>query len=140
MKNVDSKEAVEGFLLKTHEILEAKDFNIYKNFQFLRFRTSYSDDNKHTNDETLVDLDYGVKDVVAEILSLTVENYKETIIDNQAGKIKPFYCFIKTIKGKQVYIKFKISEVKEKQIFCVSFHFAEFFVYDNQLPYKNNKK
>ena len=100
-----------------------------------RLRTNYSENNSYTNESTLVELNYGLKDVVNEIISLTVEHYKETIIDNQPGKLQPFYCFIKNINRKQVYIKFKISEVKNKQIFCVSFHFAEYYVRAEELPY-----
>ena len=139
MKQVDSKEAVESFLLKAHEILKDISFDIHKNFYLQRLRTSYSENNLYTNESTLVELNYGLQDVVDEIISLTVENYKETFIDNQPGKTKPFYCFIKNINGKQVYIKFKISEVKNKQVFCVSFHFAEFNVKDEELPYRNNE-
>lgn len=139
MKQVDSKEAVESFLLKVHEILKDDSFDIHKNFYLQWLRTSYSENNLYTNESTLVELNYGLKDVVDEIISLTVENYKETFIDNQPGKVRPFYCFVKNINGKQVYIKFKISEVKNKQVFCVSFHFAEFNVKDEELPYKNNE-
>ena len=139
MKQVDSKEAVESFLLKAHKILKDVSFDINKNFYLQRLRTSYSENNSYTNESTLVELNYGLQDIVDEITSLTVENYKETFIDNQPGKMKPFYCFIKNINGKQVYIKFKISEVKNKQVFCISFHFAEFNVKDEEMPYKNNE-
>lgn len=136
MKQVDSKEAVESFLLNVRKILNSSSFNINKNFLFIRFRASYSDNNLHTNDSTLIDLEYNTQDVVNEIKSLTTEHYKETFIDNQPGKINPFYCFIKTINNKQVYIKFKIKEKNNKQVLCVSFHFAEHDVSDNKLPYK----
>ena len=135
MKQVDSKEAVESFLLKAQGILKDSSFDIRNNFYLKRFRSSYSGNNSYNNDETLIELNYTLQDVVNEIVSLTAENYKETFIDNQPGKIKPFYCFIKTINGKQVYIKFKLSESKQKQVFCVSFHFAEFNVSDDELPY-----
>ena len=136
MKRVDSKEAVESFLLKAQAILKDKSFDIRRNFYIQRLRTSYSANNLYTNEDTLIELNYGSKDVVAEILSLTVENYKETFIDNQPNKKEPFYCFIKTINGKQVYIKFKISENKNNQVFCISFHFVEYNVKDEELPYK----
>lgn len=139
MKQVDSKAAVESFLLKTHEILEDKSFDIKKNFCFMMLRRKYSDNNCYTNESTMIELNYNLKDIVKEILSLTAENYKETFIDNAPGKTKPFYCFIKSINGKQVYIKFKISEERNKQIFCISFHFAERYVKDEELPYKLNK-
>ena len=140
LKQVDSKKAVESFLFKAQKILKDDSFDIHKNFYLKCLRTNYSENNLYTNESTLLDLNYGLQDVVDEIISLTVENYKETFIDNLPGKVKPFYCFIKNINGKQVYIKFKISEVKNRQVFCVSFHFAEFNVKDESLPYKHNRK
>lgn len=136
MKQIDSEETVNGFLNDARRILTSDSFDIMKNFYFQRLRRQYSANNLYTNESTLLELDYGVQDVVNAIISLTVANYKETIIDNQPDKIKPFYCFIKSIRERQVYIKIKISEVKEKQVFCVSFHFAEFNVSDNELPYR----
>lgn len=140
MKRVDGIEVVESFLLKAQQILKDDAFDIRKNFYIMRLRRSYSENNLHTNESTLLELDYEARHVVKEIISLTVENYKETLIDNMPSKKKPFYCFIKKIKGKQVYIKFKISEEKEKQVFCVSFHFVEIDVEDEELPYKKNNK
>ena len=138
MKQVDSKEAVESFLLKAHNILEDKDFNIKNNFYVKIYRQNYSTNNNYTNESTMLELGYNAQNIVDEILSLTAENYKETFIDNAPGKTKPFYCFIKSINGKQVYIKFKISEEKNKQVFCISFHFAEREVKDEELPYKSS--
>ena len=137
MKQVDSKQTVESFLLKAHNILKDKSFDIRKNFYIQRLRTSYSENNLYTNDSTLIELNYDSHDVINEIISLTAENYKETFIDDKPGMNNPFYCFIKTINGKQVYIKFKISEVKNKQVFCISFHFSEYDVDEQKLPYYN---
>ena len=137
MKQVDSKQTVESFLLKAHNILKDKSFDIRKNFYIQRLRTSYSENNLYTNDSTLIELNYDSHDVINEIISLTVENYKETFIDDKPEMNNPFYCFVKTINGKQVYIKFKISEVKNKQVFCISFHFSEYDVDEKKLPYYN---
>lgn len=136
MKQVDSKEAVESFLLKAHEILKDNSFDMKKNFYLQLYRNSYSENSIYTNIDTLIELNFSLQDAVDTIISFTVENYKETIIDNKEGKINPFYCFIKSINNRQVYIKIKISEEKEKQVFCVSFHFSEYYVADDALPYK----
>lgn len=135
MKRVDTKEEVECFLAKAFDILKDKDFNINKNFCFIKKRSCYEVNNQYTNESTMIELDYQTKDVVNELLTLRVENYMETVIDNKPERVIPFYCFIKKINEKQVYIKFKISEVKEKQVLCVSFHFVEYFVSDCKLPY-----
>ena len=85
----------------------------------------------------MVELGYGLYDVVNEIKTLTINEYYETVIDNIVGNKNNFYSFIKYIESKQVYIKFKIQEKNDKQIFCVSFHFAEYNVKDIKFPYKN---
>lgn len=138
MTYTDSKETVEKFLIKVRNILTDRNFNIKNNFYILKLRKNYSANNKYTNLSTMAELEYEEKDVLNEILSLTIEHYKETWLDNQPGKIHPFYCFIKEISNKQVYIKFKISEEKNKQVFCVSFHFSERNVELSELPYKEN--
>ena len=135
MKQVDSKSTVESFLIKVQTVIKSKSFNINKNFYLQMLRSSYSENHIHTNKSTMIELDYRLKDVVNEIALLTVENYKETFIDNKPGNLKPFYCFIKSIKGKQVYIKFKINEKQADNIFCISFHFVEFNVKETDLPY-----
>lgn len=132
----DTREEVESFLNIAKAILNNKNFCLRKNFRFQYERLSYIQNNQYTNKSTLLDLDYGLDDVVNEIKSLTIEQYKETIIDNMPGKFLPFYCFIKVINRRQVYIKIKISEEKENQVFCVSFHFAEFEVCESEFPYK----
>ena len=137
MKWIDSKKAVKQFLSKAHSILLNPCFDIHKNFYMKIIRNNYVDNNKHTNKSTLIDLDYGLKDVVNEILQLKVENYKETVEDNKINKANPFYCFIKKIKSKNVYIKFKIREENNEKIFCVSFHFTEFEITNKDLPYNN---
>jgi hypothetical protein len=132
LKVIDTKETVENFLLAAHTILDNNTFDVRKNFYFIPVRASGDDRNK----ETLLDLNYNTTDVVNEIRQLTVKNYKETIIDNMPGKKAPFFCFVKFIVKDQVYIKFKISEVKDNQVFCVSFHYVDYFVKDSEFPYK----
>ncbi len=138
MSYIDSEEAVESFLKNVQKIITDKDFNLNKQFIFKFNRRQYSADNSYTNNETLAELEYQLEDVANELLSLTVEEYKETFLDNKPNKVNPFYCFIKVIKGKQVYIKIKIREENNKNIFCVSFHFAEKRVPDRLLPYKHS--
>ena len=136
MTFIDSEEAVESFLHDVQGIITDKKFDLNKQLIFKMNRMQYSANNSYTNNGTLATLGYGLGDVANELLSLSVQEYKETFQDNKPNKINPFYCFIKTIQGKQVYIKIKIREENKRSIFCVSFHFAEKEVPDNLLPYK----
>lgn len=133
LNRIDSKDAVEQFLDKAKEILNDKNFDIKNNFSLKQVRERTGDDRNRT---TMIELGFNVKDVIEEIKKLSVKDYKETVIDNMPGKKNPFYCFVKFIDIDQVYIKFKLSEVKGKQIFCVSFHFVDYPVADHEFPYK----
>lgn len=133
LNRIDSKDAVEQFLNKAKEILNDKNFDIKNNFSLKQVRERTGDDRNRT---TMIELGFNVKDVIGEIKKLSVKDYKETVIDNMPGKKNPFYCFVKFIDIDQVYIKFKLSEVKGKQIFCVSFHFVDYPVADHEFPYK----
>lgn len=132
LKFIDSQENVENFLSAAHRILDSDTFDSRKNFYFIPVRLSGDDRNK----ETLLDLNYDTTDVIGEIRQLTVKDYKETIVDDMPGRKKPFFCFVKFIVKDQVYIKFKISEVKDNQVFCVSFHYVDYLVKDSEFPYK----
>lgn len=132
MNKIDTKETVEKFLSETHIILNSSTFDPSKNFYFIPTRSSGDDRNKNT----LLDLDFTTSDVIDVIKSLTVSEYKETVIDNMPGKKKPFFCFVKFIVKEQVYIKFKISETKDSQVFCISFHYVDYVVKDSEFPYK----
>ena len=134
LKRIDSRDAVEKFLTQTKEILSDKNFNLKKNFKLLEVRSSTGD---ARNRDTLLALDYSPRDVVEEIKKLTVKDYKETVIDDMPGRTLPFYCFVKFIEIDQVYIKFKLSEVHGRQIFCVSFHFVDYPVANREFPYKS---
>lgn len=136
MKRVDSENVVAAFLGKTRSILSSNQFDLSRNFYLKQVRASTGVDR---NRITMLALNYTTKDVVEEIKKLTTEDYKETVIDNLPGRQCPFYCFVKYIIKDQVYIKFKISEVRDCQVFCVSFHFADFYVADSEFPYKKER-
>ena len=133
LNRIDSKGAVEQFLNNTKEILNDKGFDVKNNFYLKEVREQTGDDRNRT---TMLELGYNRQDVIDEIKKLSVKDYKETVIDNMPGRKNPFYCFVKFIEIDQVYIKFKLSEVKGKQIFCVSFHFVDYPVADHEFPYK----
>lgn len=132
---IDKKEDVEIFLSKCFSILCSNDFNMDRNFYLQVDRQHYI--GHYTNRATMVELGYNLEDVVEEIKSLKIEDYLETLIDKKEGTEKNFYCFIKYIQSRQVYIKIKIAEKNDNQIFCVSFHFAEYSVAIEEFPYKN---
>ena len=133
MKVIDSETTVDTFLKHTRAILTDDKFDINRNFYIIPVRHSSGDERNKT---TMLDLNYTATDIVTEILSLTVEHYKETVIDNMPNKTNNFYCFVKYIIKNQVYIKFKISDVKDRQVFCVSFHYVDFPVAESEFPYK----
>lgn len=75
--------------------------------------------------DTLLDLNFDVRDVIKELTSLELCNYSETLLDKDNNNPPKLYVFGKEIKGKEVYIKFKIREMESKKVICVSFHYSE---------------
>ena len=87
-----------------------------------------------TNESTLNYLEYDREDAKKEIISLTVEEYVESMKDNNPNfNNDSFKVFVKNIKDINVYIKIKIRDIENKIVVCVSFHKAE---YEVTYPYK----
>ncbi|TYS67666.1 type II toxin-antitoxin system MqsR family toxin [Sutcliffiella horikoshii] len=74
---------------------------------------------------TLLALGFDVDDIAAEIRSLRLSDYVKTTVDLKRPDSPEFWVFEKTIQNRSVYIKFKIRHVKNKKIFCMSFHFPK---------------
>lgn len=86
---------------------------------------------------TLVALNYDREDVKNELLKLEIFDYVETLIDMKDENGPRLYVFIKKIQKRDVYIKIKIRKIINRQVFCISFHFAR---YKNaKYPYKGVK-
>lgn len=125
-KRIDSKTEVQNFLCDLNEIMTSPNFNIDKDLDILPKKNSEADTDPYTTENTLLDLDYDSYDVKAELLSLTVANYVETMIDNKDSSLPPFYVFTKPINSRDVYIKVKIRDQMNNKVFCVSFHYARY--------------
>ena len=103
-------------LATLNDIFSDEDFDIDKSFFFI---------DNHKNRQTLMDLDYGYADVVAELKELQVSDYSESLLDRDNLNPPILYVFGKTIKGSEIYIKIKIREQESRRVICVSFHHAE---------------
>lgn len=83
-----------------------------------------SDTDRYCTLYTMNELEYDTEDVRHELMNLTVADYIENIKDSRYPDANAFYVFGKCICGKEIYIKEKFKE--DLNVFCISFHFAEF--------------
>ena len=93
----EKKQVIE-FLSELHGIMSKDDFNIQKQFVFIK---SSKEEMMYSTRYALADLEYD---------------------DNPPL----LFVFGKTIEGKEVYIKLKIKGEEKKRILCVSFHYAKY--------------
>ena len=117
-----NKKEVAEFLGKLNDILLNEKFDVEKDITIIKSKKKEA---QYSTPYTLLDLDYDTDDVVERLKELRVEEYSETKIDKDDLNPPLLYVFGKNIDGKQVYIKLKIKENKQKHILCVSFHYAE---------------
>lgn len=120
------KEEVEEFLQMLKEILTNKNFDINRDFDILFRKKNESKEDPYITSNTLAALNYDREDVKNELLKLKIFNYVETLVDIKDVSGPRLYVFIKEIEKREVYIKVKIREFKNRQVFCISFHFARF--------------
>lgn len=59
-------------------------------------------------------LNFNLNDVINSLLSLKVEHYLETVLDDKPNEVLPFYAFIKMIEHRDVYIKLKVRHNAKK--------------------------
>jgi len=76
----------------------------------------------------MLSLNYDIDDVKNEILSLSENEYIETIRDDKGIMRSPFWVFGKDIENRDVYIKVKIRNKSTNKVFCVSFHYARYLI------------
>ncbi len=117
------KNEVIAFIRELNTIIDREDFDINTNFTLIK--KSKLDDNEHSTNYTIVDLEYDIYDVVDRIRELTISEYSETKIDYDDLNPPLLFVFGKIINNKLVYIKLKIKENQNKYILCVSFHYAK---------------
>lgn len=72
-----------------------------------------------------MDLEYDAEDVVERLKELTLAEYSETKIDKNDIDPPLLFVFGKEISGKLIYIKLKIRGNQQRQVLCVSFHYAK---------------
>lgn len=125
IKNVAtvSKREVQAFINELRGIICDESFNL-SDFIFI---TAAKDDKDFcfSTKYTLLDLEFDAYDVLDILSDLKVEEYSETVFDKDNNDPLWLQVFGKRIKNKLVYIKLKIRKTGNKQIVCVSFHYAK---------------
>lgn len=129
IQTVSRKSEIDGFLREVKAILSSESFCIDRDFVFQEIRANDELEDEFTNVNTLLALDYCTSDVIDEIKQLTVEDYCESMVDNQKPEFNVFHVFGKRIQNRDVYIKVRLKErmsSNDKFVFCISFHFARY--------------
>ena len=111
-----NRKAVNQFLTQLKDVIDDPNFSIEENL-FLIGRPE--------NKATLIDLDYDSDDVVKILSELNIENYSETLFDEDNDNPPLLFVFGKEICEKEIYIKIKVRMNPETKIVCVSFHWAQ---------------
>ena len=115
---------VEEFLTKLKSILCSDKFDINRDLEVLFSLTEGTPG--FMNAQTLGDLGCTIADVRDTLLSLTVQDYSETMFDNRELTGPGFRVFGRSIKKKEVYIKVKIRKRENNDVFCISFHYSQY--------------
>lgn len=118
------KKEVQDFLCRLKLLLEKEDFDIYEDFTLIRTKKK-GDDTKYSTPYTLLDLDYDICDVIERLKELEITEYSETKIDKDDVNPPILFVFGKIIDNKLVYVKLKIKGYQQRQVVCVSFHYAK---------------
>lgn len=80
-----------------------------------------------------------------ELLTLTVEEYIESIRDNRFPKLAPMRVFCKQYSNCDVYIKLRVEMMSKElagsgRIIVISFHFAEWKYCSTDYPFRRQQK
>ena len=118
------KREVVAFLEELKSLLESGDFDINTDFMLIA-KKKQGDNQKYSTPYTLLDLDYDTGDIVERLKELTVAEYSETKIDKDDLNPPLLFVFGKDINSKLVYVKLKIKGEQQRQVLCVSFHYAK---------------
>lgn len=116
---IETKGTVQIFLADLKNILSYPKVNF-------RLEPREDKEYEYTTDYCLETLNYDTIDVINELKSLRITNYVETCDDLRNKKSNRFYVFKKIIQKREIYIKVKIESYDNKNILCMSFHFAEY--------------
>lgn len=134
-KRVDSFETVRHFLDDVKCKLTNPAFDINQDFHIKLLKFKEDPHDPYTTQNTLIKLNFDLNDVINTILSLEVDNYLETVLDDKPNEIVPFYAFVKSINHRDIYIKVKVRHNIRNSVFCVSFHFVRFPI-KHKLPFQ----
>lgn len=121
---VESAGKVDEYLKELKRILCSENFDLDTDIDILFGVVEGSTGYK--NAKTIQELGYNKSDIRNTLLSLTVNDYSETLPDTSNSNLPPLYVFNKMISVKEVYIKLKIRDREKQQVFCLSFHFAQY--------------
>ena len=121
---VETFEIVEKYLKELKSILCSESFTYTNDMDVLL--STVPESTGYKNSDTMDKLKYTKSDIYNTLLSLTVNDYSETLADTKGSTLPPLYVFGKTINTKEVYIKVKIRDKVKNKIFCLAFHFAKF--------------
>lgn len=131
-----NRKTVEEFLVEMKGILYDEKFNPDRDFLFIEEREQDEPDDEYTNANTMLALEYDTADIIAELKTLSIQEYYETMVDTVSKDLSFWHVFGRKIKGKDIYIKVRIKQRKKgsKFVFCISFHFARRIMAD--FPYR----
>ena len=132
---IEKDTQVEEFLIKVKSILSSNDFNINEHLDVQISPIPGTAGFK--NFITLMDLDYDNTDIMNDLLSITLQDYSETMFDKRDVTSPMFRVFSKYINNREIYIKIKIRDNANSQVFCISFHYSENEMYT---PYGKRKR
>lgn len=118
------KSEVDAFLSELRLLLESEDFDIDTDMVLIR-KKKRGEDQRYSTPYTLLDMNYDIEDVVAQLKILTTEEYSETKIDRDDFNPPLLFVFGKDINGKLIYVKLKIKGQQHRHVLCVSFHYAK---------------
>lgn len=111
-----SRKDVNDFLIQLKGVLNDSNFSIENDLFLIR---------KTENQSTLIDLEYDLDDVAKILSELNIQNYSETLFDEDNENPPLLFVFGKEISKKEIYIKIKVRMNPERKIVCVSFHWAQ---------------
>lgn len=119
-----SKRDVGTFINELRELVNNERFDIDSDFIFIN-SSKNEEDYQYSTRFTLLDLEYDAYDVLDRLLELKVEEYSESVLDKDNNDPLWLHVFGKEINNRLIYIKLKIRSSGNKQIVCVSFHYAK---------------
>ena len=119
-----SKRDVGTFINVLRELVNNERFDIDSDFIFIN-SSKNEEDYQYSTRFTLLDLEYDAYDVLDKLLELRVEEYSESVLDKDNNDPLWLHVFGKKINNRLIYLKLKIRSSGNKQIVCVSFHYAK---------------